>query len=199
MSDHENTIPQYNSPQTTARAPAMSRPRLGQLMLLVAAVAIGIVGIRNCDAEMRAIQIDRRNLVNWIVLPSPLLMSLAVALMVAGLLPPRTRRTEICRQPGFVACWVTTLVMAISAVVMLAMNPDGLTHLDRFLLCFNFGYFWPTTGQIGFGVLIAWTTLALAGCWCPERNWIDRSGRVLGVVWIVAFAADRFAWLLWLP
>jgi hypothetical protein len=28
-------------------------------MLLMAAVAIGIVGIRNCDSQMRAIQIDR--------------------------------------------------------------------------------------------------------------------------------------------
>jgi hypothetical protein len=168
-------------------------------MLLIAAVAIGIVGIRNCDAQMRAIQIDRRNLVNWLVLLSPLFISLAVALMTSGLLPPRSRLSELCRRPGFTACWVTTLVMAIDAVVMVAMNPDSLTSFDKFTLCFNFGYFWPTTGQIGFGVLIAWTTLALAGCWRPEPSWIDRTGRVLGIVWIVAFVADRFAWLLWLP
>jgi hypothetical protein len=34
-------------------------------MLLMAAVAIGIVGIRNCDSQMRAIQIDRLG-VFWI-------------------------------------------------------------------------------------------------------------------------------------
>jgi len=168
-------------------------------MCLIAGVAIGIVGIRNCDAGMRAGQNDRRNLVNWFVLPSPLFMSLAAALTAAGLLPPRSRLSELCQRPGFTACWVTTLVMMIDAVVMFAMNPDCLTNFDRFILCFSFGYFWPTTGNIGFGVLIAWTTLALTGCWRPEASWIDRSGRLLGVVWILAFVADRFAWLLWLP
>ena len=198
MIDQDNNVSREVSRKSTVSAPSPSRPRLGQLMLLIAAVAIGIVGVRNCDTEMREIQIDRRNLVNWIVLPSPLLMSLATALMAAGLLPPRSRLSELCRRPGFTACWVTTLVMAIDAVIMFAMNPDRVINLDRFILCFSFGYFWRTTAQIGFGVLIAWTTLALAGCWRAEPSWIDRSGRVLGVVWIIAFIADRFAWLLWL-
>jgi hypothetical protein len=55
-----------------------------------------------------------------------------------------------------------------------------------------------TTGRIGFAVVIARATLALAGCWRSEPTWIDRSGRALGVVWILAFIADRLAWLLWL-
>jgi hypothetical protein len=197
MIDQESELPPDVSHPSTATSASARKPRLGQLMLLIAAVALGIVGIRNCDTQMRAIQIDRGNLVNWIVLSSPLLMSLAAALMVAGLLPPRSRLSELCRRPGFTACWVTTLVMAMDAVVLFAMNPEGLTNLDKFVLCFNYGYFWPTMGQIGFGVLISWTTLALAGCWQPEPSWIDRSGRVLGVVWIIAFVADRFAWLLW--
>jgi hypothetical protein len=93
---------------------------------------------------------------------------------------------------------VTTLVMTIDATVMFAMNPASLTSSDKFVQCFSYASFRPATGQIGFGVLIAWTTLALARCWQPEPSWIDRSGRVLGVVWIIAFVADRFAWLLWL-
>ena len=198
MVERTTELPADDSKQSTAGASSASKPRLGQLMLLIAAVAIGIVGIRNCDSQMRAIQIDRRNLVNWFVLPSPLLMSFAVAITAAGLLPPRSRLSELCRRPGFTACWVTTLVMVIDAVVMLAMNPDGLTSFDRFIAYFNYGYFWPTTGQIGFGVLIAWTTLALAGCWRSDASWIDRAGRILGVVWIIAFVADRFAWFLWL-
>jgi len=199
MIDRENELPPDASQQITASAPSPSTPRLGQLMLLIAAVAIGIVGIRNCDSQMRAMQIDRRNLVSWFVLLSPWLMSLAVSLMAAGLLPPRSRLSELCRQLGFTACWVTTLVMAIDAVCMFAMNPDSLTNFDKLIRCFSYVYFWQTTGQVGFGVLIAWTTLAFAGCWRSEPSWIDRMGRVLGVVWIIAFVADRFAWLLWLP
>jgi hypothetical protein len=185
-----------NSPTTSARSAPKSR--LGQLMLLIAAVAIGIVGMRNCDTEMRVMQIDRRHIVNWIVLPSPLLMSLATTLMLAGLLPPRSPLHDLCRRPGFTACWVTTLVMTIGAVVMLVTNPVKITSFDGLIRCFSFGYFWPTTGRIGIGVLIAWTTLALTGCWRPEPSWIDRAGRVLGVAWIIAFVAGEFAWRIWL-
>ena len=198
MTDRTDELLPDSPERRTTSAPSASKPRLGRLMLLIAAVAIGIVGIRNCDSEMRAMQIDRRNLVNCIVLLSPLLMSFATALMAAGLLPPRSRMPELCQRPGFTASWVATLVMIIDAAVMLAMNPDKLTSFDAFIRCFGFSYFWPTAGRIGFGVLIAWTTLALAGCWRPEPSWIDRSGRVLGFVWIIAFVADRFAWLLWL-
>jgi hypothetical protein len=31
----------------------------------------------------------------------------------------------------------------------------------------------------------AWLTLVLAGCWRPERTWIDRLGTALGLGWIV--------------
>jgi hypothetical protein len=73
-----------------------------------------------------------------------------------------------------------------------------LISFDTLIRCFDYAYFWPTSGQIGMGVLIAWITLALTGCWRAEPSWIDRSGRVLDIVWIVTVVADRFAWLLWL-
>jgi hypothetical protein len=196
MINQHNEFSAADSHASAANARHNSRPRLGQLMLVIAAVAIGIVGIRNCDAQMRAIQIDRRHPVNWIVLASTLLASLSTALLVAGLLPPRSRLSELCRRPGFAACWVTALVMVIDAVSMIALNPDNFTNFEKFIHCFDYGYFWFAAGHIGFGVLISWTTLALAGCRRPEPNWIDRSGRALGVVWIIAFVADRFSWLL---
>ncbi len=31
----------------------------------------------------------------------------------------------------------------------------------------------------------AWLTLVLAGCWRPERSWIDRFGTFLGLSWVV--------------
>ena len=125
-------------------------------MLLIAAFAIGIVGIRNCDCEMPAMQIDRRNLANWVILLSLLLMSLATRPWSEG----SSHREAVCQSyvsaPGYTACWVTTLVMIIDAIVMLAMNPDKLTSLDALIRCFGFSYFWPTAGRVGFGVLIAW-------------------------------------------
>lgn len=38
---------------------------------------------------------------------------------------------------------------------------------------------------IGLAVLVAWTTLALSGRWRRPADWIDRSGRALGVFWLV--------------
>jgi hypothetical protein len=61
-----NDLPPDVSHPSAGSAPSGSKPRLGQLMLLIAAVAIGIVGIRNCDSQMQAIQIDRLG-VFWIL------------------------------------------------------------------------------------------------------------------------------------
>ncbi len=37
-------------------------------------------------------------------------------------------------------------------------------------------------------VLGAWLGLWLAGLWAPERSWIDRAGRALGLFWIAHLA-----------
>ena len=34
-------------------------------------------------------------------------------------------------------------------------------------------------------IISAWLVLAVSGCWRPEPSWIDRSGRVLAIAWIV--------------
>ena len=36
----------------------------------------------------------------------------------------------------------------------------------------------------GFTVAAIWLLLGLSGRWRPEKSWIDRLGRLLGVVWI---------------
>ncbi len=38
----------------------------------------------------------------------------------------------------------------------------------------------------GFVVGGAWLALAMAGRWRPERSWVDRLGRAIGVFWIAA-------------
>ena len=167
-------------------------------MLIVAAMAIGIVGTRRCDSQMRELQIDRGNIVNCFVLASPLLMSVSLALMAARLLPPRPRLLVLFRQPGFVANWVTFLIMGLNSIKMLSMNTGKLSSIDGIIQLFGFAYFWPSVSEIGGGILVAWMTLALAGCWRPEPSWIDRSGRVFGVAYIITFLADRFSWMLWL-
>jgi hypothetical protein len=38
--------------------------------------------------------------------------------------------------------------------------------------------------SVGFAVLAWWIATALACRWRPEPSWIDRSGRVVGFLWI---------------
>jgi hypothetical protein len=172
---------------------------VSHLMLIVAATALGIVGTRQCDEQMRLLQIDRRNLANWFTLASPLLLSLSLALTAARLLPPRPRFLEVFQQPGLVANWITCLIAGFNAITMFSMNMDKLSSVDGIVKLFRFAFFWPTASDAGGGVLIAWMTLAMAGCWRAEPSWIDRSGRVLGVVSIISFLANKFSWMLWLP
>lgn len=41
----------------------------------------------------------------------------------------------------------------------------------------------------GYTVAAIWMLLALSGRWRPERSWIDRLGRLLGVAWIACAVA----------
>ena len=40
------------------------------------------------------------------------------------------------------------------------------------------------TSPCGIAVAAVWLVLALSGRWRPEKSWIDRLGRMLGVTWI---------------
>src|SRR5262249_14324876 len=51
---------------------------------------------------------------------------------------------------------------------------------------------------IASAIVGAWLTLVLAGCWHPERSWIDRFGRSLGAGWLVVSLGYQSA-ALWMP
>jgi len=124
------------------------------------------------------------------------------ALLASRLRPPRPRWRRLAGQPGTIAAIATLLVWLIEAppIVWLSWY-DG-----------RFGWSSPTRlAQVaanstvmlghhaGLAVAIAWLTLALGGRWRPERSWVDRSGRVLGVAWIAsailcAVTLDQSVW-----
>ena len=41
----------------------------------------------------------------------------------------------------------------------------------------------------GFALLVSWMTLLIGRRWRPERQWIDRLGRAMGYIWILAALA----------
>jgi hypothetical protein len=51
-------------------------------------------------------------------------------------------------------------------------------------LWFDTDHFLNTMAMIGVAVASSWLLLLVSGRWRPEPSWIDRSGRVLGWIWI---------------
>jgi hypothetical protein len=51
--------------------------------------------------------------------------------------------------------------------------------------------FGVTLRETGLAVAAAWMALLLTGRWRAEPSWIDRAGRILGVLWIGYFIGLR--------
>jgi hypothetical protein len=54
-----------------------------------------------------------------------------------------------------------------------------------------------TAPVVGAAVLVAWPVLSANGRWRLERDWIDRSGRVLGVYWMAVAVFTGVMTELW--
>jgi hypothetical protein len=104
-----------------------------------------------------------------------------------------TTRRELASRPGFSALVAVLLVQA-GEVIQFAINELFFVHRDHAILVP-----WPdrlghlldfetavSQGSMAGAVAAVWLVTALAGCWRPEKTWIDRAGRCLGVFWLLA-------------
>lgn len=125
----------------------------------------------------------RHVLEEHLVLGVPCLAVLSTAWAAIALRRPRPAWRRLSRQPGAVACVLATLGLLLSV----ALDLPSVALTDRH------GQTWHDVVQddllfvsmhVGVAVLWGWVALALAGCWRPVPNWIDRGGRALGILWI---------------
>lgn len=168
--------------------PSHRRFSVGDAMILTAAVAAAITLDRRAPlALLEALdQFDLsraggwvraiyrlRNPLNRVALP--ILIFATPAWLLMRIRRPRPPRDRILRQPGFIACGVASLAVA---------------GLFAGITIFRMSGFAP-------GVMVAgsWIAMRIARRWEPEREWVDRSGRVLGVLWIATL--PWFFWLAW--
>lgn len=177
--------------QTRGGSRAMQRPRvrftLFDAMVLVAATALGLGLAKAIDPEGLA---PRSGFfLRWVFFgPSICLAAswaLGLLLLVRG--RPRALRRRLMRQPGLVVCFVSLLSMAI-----------GLAGGSGFL-CIQTGtprawssqpiggYWYDAYARTSEFVIGAWVCLWLTKRWAPGRNWIDRVGRFVGLLWILQF------------
>jgi len=127
----------------------------------------------------------------WVKSLVPALMMVTLALLGLRFRPPRPRFRRLAKQPGTITCGAAALVLAIR----LAAYVVGWILLSRF---FSLHWDGPSGWQrsiltreypglamgTGFAVAVTWLLLALSGLWRPAADWIDRAGRLLGIIWI---------------
>jgi glucan phosphoethanolaminetransferase (alkaline phosphatase superfamily) len=111
----------------------------------------------------------------------PVAAAWTLALVPLGLLRPRPRLRRLARQPGWMAACAFSLALAFSSVVFVGLvavigPTQSIALIDVSpLLAIIFA---PAIGA-------TWLSLIVGRRWRPERSWLDRSGRALGVFWIV--------------
>ena len=112
---------------------------------------------------------------NWALYLAPLVAAWTMGTLILRLRRPRPRFRRLALQPGWVACCAAAVGIGVG-VVMTAIGIAGRYGVMQ--------YFELVTYPVGVAVAAAWTHLAVSGRWRPERSWVDRMGRVMGIVWL---------------
>jgi hypothetical protein len=162
-------------------AKTVRRITLADGSILIAAVAVGLAigripqNVNGSDDSPSLIVMGLMS-IYWASL------MVMVALIPLRLMKPRPPWRRVRRQPGFIAC---------AAVAF------GVVHRALYFGVIRFWQpaFWANynvlsliaSASIGWIIISAWFVLAVSGSWRPEPSWIDRSGRVLAIAWIVRY------------
>jgi hypothetical protein len=169
-----------------------SRPlTLGDAMILMLAVSLGLAlaraGIVFLWNYVYSVPLNQfRTLIVALAILRTLntlllnfLFFLLPAFLILRLKRPRAPLRSLILQPGFSACAAVLAVFAASLPFVLIAS-DGLVGQGI---------------EIGSQILLVavvplvWVTLIATRRWNPEPSWIDRFGRVLGVLWMVCVPA----------
>ena len=103
------------------------------------------------------------------------------ALLVIRVLPPRPRWARLAIQPGFLGC-VAVLVALIPGLAEVL----PILHRPGFAGSVGFEQVWgQATRYCSSAAFGAWFALAMCRRWRVDPSWIDRSGRILGVFWLL--------------
>src|SRR5262249_30562253 len=123
----------------------------------------------------------------------PLLVTWTFTIVLLRCLQPRPHLRRLPRQPGLAACGATILALGVTHLGFLAQCAVGLIVMGQVLAIpwtsapdYFFLQIAPSTVPIACAILAAWLILAVTGMRRPEPTWIDRTGRILGVLWIAA-------------
>lgn len=176
------------------------RFRVADGLILIAGVAVGLASVRALWPDLTPHQIwgavvhPREAWSVWyalklsaglgVCLGIPLLAAWTPTCLIVQLIRPRPSWRRLSRQPGFVACLITTsafvvMVVASSLAVWLSTRVPIGHHPDSFIRALVLGGI-----LAGSGVLWSWVTMTVCGICRRRATWTDRLGRLTGVAWV---------------
>jgi hypothetical protein len=158
-------------------------------MILVAAAAVGTLAIRGTLPDLSTLESDLNRAPSpgmrhfqavqfGLSAVIPYLATLTPAMLVVRLRQPRPSLRRVGRQPGMIACAAATVAMAIEALWIASLLGRGSGFIQTSTVFVGYAQ------QVSFTVVGGWVALALSGRWRSETGWIDRVGRLLGLLWI---------------
>ena len=193
------------------------RASIADAMLLVAATAVGLAACRytvegflgGSTSLFRPFAPFERG-VNSLAVVISASDFMAIALTLVGgwtfILPlirvrsQRIGRRRLLRQPGFSACLAAMCGMLAGGLnLAVTFGIDRVVGGRRHLplpIWVRLYVFDDLIVDAGLVVAAVWLFQALAGRWRARADWVDRAGRFLGVVWIVAgmvWASRRYS------
>ncbi len=90
-------------------------------------------------------------------------------------------------QPGMAACAAVSVVTAIDVaswgIYCVALDSATATNMLP-------GYWRGHSHHLGLAVAASWLSLLFGRFWRAERGWIDRLGRLLGLLWLLTLMCD---------
>lgn len=183
------------------------------IMMLVAAIAVGLTATQmvvpgltpramwDAFAALRRQNMTIKDGIGTAVeigavLVLPSFAACTLCSLLVRLRRPRPTRHRFVRQPGAMACMVAALCMvvvgAIGSAIWVMAPDDSRAAVAPYTVLFG-------TVVLGLAVLHCWVVMALAGRWCPERTWIDRMGRFIGLGWIMTALVFAGALIVFWP
>jgi hypothetical protein len=115
---------------------------------------------------------------------TPLFAAWALALLSIRLISPRPRLRRLASQPGMMAVCSSIMVLAVLGLffICVILVSGGLSRAEEAVEY----TFYSLPVLFGLTVAASWMSLLVGRRWRAERSWVDRAGRALGCVWIVA-------------
>ena len=146
-------------------------------MILVGGVAVGILGAR----DLLVGDFGGDWVVGVLTLSEFFLMLASGLVLVFGLFRPRAAIVGLLSRPGLLACLLPLIVAVANDLVSLSRGGwDEVGPVGEWA--------WLLLGlpdrRWAFVVPIGWISLLLGRRWTSGAGWIDRSGRVVGWLWI---------------